>query len=116
MGRSKGRLRLPQLCKNKLSSSKENLDTSRENGTQPDPKATLDSPGREQQNLGDSSGEPVAAQDNEGQLTNGYLCKLSSSSNHSLNGPLEARREEELVDDQRGEICINPIYNLYAIS
>uniref|UniRef100_A0A8C5RSC0 ubiquitinyl hydrolase 1 n=1 Tax=Laticauda laticaudata TaxID=8630 RepID=A0A8C5RSC0_LATLA len=116
MGRSKGRLRLPQLCKNKLSSSKENLDTSRENGTQPDPKATLDSPGREQQNLGDGSGEPVVAQDNEGQLINGYICKLSSSSNHSLNGPLEARREEELVDDQRGEICINPIYNLYAIS
>ncbi|XP_032071684.1 ubiquitin carboxyl-terminal hydrolase 32 isoform X2 [Thamnophis elegans] len=116
MGRSKGRLRLPQLCKNKLSSSKENLDTSRENGTQPDPKAALDSPGREPQNLGDGSGEPVAAQDNEGQLSNGYLCKLSSSSNHSLNGPLEARREEELADDQRGEICINPIYNLYAIS
>uniref|UniRef100_A0A670Z3P7 Ubiquitin carboxyl-terminal hydrolase 32 n=1 Tax=Pseudonaja textilis TaxID=8673 RepID=A0A670Z3P7_PSETE len=116
MGRSKGRLRLPQLCKNKLSSSKENLDTSRENGTQPDPKATLDSPGREQQKLGDGSGEPVVTQDNEGQLTNGYLCKLSSSSNHSLNGLLEARREEELADDQRGEICINPIYNLYAIS
>ncbi|KAL7986941.1 hypothetical protein Chor_005860 [Crotalus horridus] len=116
-GRSKGRLRLPQLCKNKLSSSKENLDASRENGTQPDPKATLDSLGREQQqNLGDGSGEPVAAQDNEGQLTNGYLCKLNSPSNHSLNGPLEACREEELADDQRGEICINPIYNLYAIS
>ncbi|KAK7829933.1 hypothetical protein U0070_003388 [Myodes glareolus] len=34
LGRSKGRLRLPQIgSKNKLSSSKENLDTSKENGT-----------------------------------------------------------------------------------
>lgn len=113
LGRSKGRLRLPQLCKNKLSSSKENLDMTRENGTDLDPKVTPDqgdgfSRGHA---LGGSQGELFAAQDSsEVTLANGYLCKQNSHSNGSING------EEEMVVDQRGEICVNPIYSLYAIS
>ncbi|XP_034995924.2 ubiquitin carboxyl-terminal hydrolase 32 isoform X2 [Zootoca vivipara] len=113
LGRSKGRLRLPQLCKNKLSSSKENLDMTRENGTDPDPKVTPDQgDGFSRGNaLGGSQGELFAAQDSsEVTLANGYLCKQNSHSNGSING------EEEMVVDQRGEICVNPIYSLYAIS
>ncbi|XP_044285771.1 ubiquitin carboxyl-terminal hydrolase 32 isoform X2 [Varanus komodoensis] len=118
LGRSKGRLRLPQLCKNKLSSSKENLDMSRENGSDPDPKLTPDQgeAGGRGPALGNSQGELFAAPEGEGTLANGYLCKQNSHSNGSLDGHLDGREEEETVEDQRGNICINPIYNLYAIS
>nr|XP_056721237.1 ubiquitin carboxyl-terminal hydrolase 32 [Euleptes europaea] len=117
LGRGKGRLRLPQLYKNKLSGSKENLDAGRENGTDPDQKVTPDhgdslGPGHA---LGGSQGELFAAQDSEVTLANGYLCTQNSHSDGSINGQLETCGEEELGDDQR-EVCNNPIYNLYAIS
>ncbi|XP_016852445.2 ubiquitin carboxyl-terminal hydrolase 32 isoform X1 [Anolis carolinensis] len=104
LGRSKGgRLRLPQLCKNKLSGSKEDLDLGRgENG--PDPEA--------------GEGELCAPPEAEGTLANGYLCQQNSHSSGSIDGQLDAhgQEEEEAAEDQRGEICANPIYNLYAIS
>ncbi|XP_072834635.2 ubiquitin carboxyl-terminal hydrolase 32 isoform X1 [Pogona vitticeps] len=118
LGRSVGRLRLPQLSKNKLSSSKENLDVGRENGTDPDAKVLPD-PGDSlghSHGLGGSQGELCAPQDSQGTLANGYLCEQNAHSNGSLDGQLEMRGEEEVMDDQRGEICVNPIYNLYAIS
>ncbi|KAJ6653692.1 hypothetical protein lerEdw1_008818 [Lerista edwardsae] len=118
LGRGKGRLRLPQLCKNKLSSSKENLDANRESSTDPDPKVTPDqgdcfSRGH---TLGGSQGELCTTQD-EGTLASGYLCKQNCHSSGSLTSQLETHNgDEEMMDDQRGEVCVNPIYNLYAIS
>lgn len=118
LGRGKGRLRLPQLCKNKLSSSKENLDANRESSTDPDPKSTPDQTDCFSRGhiLGGSQGELCATQD-EGSLANGYLCKQNCHSSGSIAAQLDTRdREEEMVVDQRSEVCVNPIYNLYAIS
>ncbi|XP_050177815.1 ubiquitin carboxyl-terminal hydrolase 32 isoform X3 [Myiozetetes cayanensis] len=111
LGRGKGRLRLPQLGKNKLSSSKENLDVNKENGTEPEQGDAL-SKGHA---LGGSQSELCSAQDSEGPLANGYLCEQSSFSN-GLGGQGDAHSEDDGADDQREDVCANPIYNLYAIS
>ncbi|KAJ7308868.1 hypothetical protein JRQ81_008142 [Phrynocephalus forsythii] len=130
LGRSMGRLRLPQLSKNKLSGSKENLDPSRENGTELDAKILPNHQGDclvRRLGFGGSQGELCPPQDGgEGTLANGYLCERNAHSSGSLDGQLEMpgdggeeeeeEEEEEMMDDQRGEICVNPIYNLYAIS
>lgn len=66
--------------------------------------------------MGGSQGELFATQEGEVTLTNGYLCSQSCHSNGSINGQLEVGGEDDVVDDQRGDVCFNPIYNLYAIS
>ncbi|NXC28771.1 UBP32 hydrolase, partial [Campylorhamphus procurvoides] len=109
LGRGKGRLRLPQLGKNKLSSSKENLDANKDNGSEQEQGEALS------KGLGGSQGELCSAQDSEGPLANGYLCEQSSFSN-GLNGQGDNHSEDDGADDQRDDVCANPIYNLYAIS
>uniref|UniRef100_A0A8C9ENP9 ubiquitinyl hydrolase 1 n=1 Tax=Pavo cristatus TaxID=9049 RepID=A0A8C9ENP9_PAVCR len=122
LGRGKGRLRLPQLGKNKLSSSKENLDGSKENCTDQEQKIASDRSDTltRGQNLGGSQSELYtelyAAQDNEVTLANGYICEQNAYSNGSINGQIDNHSEEDVADDQREEVCVNPIYNLYAIS
>ncbi|NXS14282.1 UBP32 hydrolase, partial [Neodrepanis coruscans] len=111
LGRGKGRLRLPQLGKTKLSSSKENLAANRENGTEQEQGDALS----KGQGLGGSQSELYSGQDSEGPLANGYLCEQSSFSN-GLNGQGETHSEDDAADDQREDVCGNPIYNLYAIS
>ncbi|NXE55594.1 UBP32 hydrolase, partial [Casuarius casuarius] len=118
LGRGKGRLRLPQLGKNKLSNSKENLDASKENGTDQEQKYTSEqgdalTRGRI---LGGSQSELYTAQDTEMTLANGYICEQNAYSNGSINGQIDNHSEEDITDDQREEVCVNPIYNLYAIS
>ncbi|NXL91968.1 UBP32 hydrolase, partial [Alectura lathami] len=118
LGRGKGRLRLPQLGKNKLSSSKENLDGSKDNGTDQEQKAASDRSDAlsRGQNLGGSQSELYTAQDSEITLANGYICEQSAYSNGSINGQVDNHSEDDTADDQREEVCVNPIYNLYAIS
>ncbi|NXM26038.1 UBP32 hydrolase, partial [Oxyruncus cristatus] len=111
LGRGKGRLRLPQLGKNKLSSSKENLDANKENGTEQEQGDAL----TKGHVLGGSQSELCSAQDSEGPLANGYLCEQSSFSN-GLGGQGDTHSEDDGADDQREDVCANPIYNLYAIS
>uniref|UniRef100_A0A5F8H9G2 ubiquitinyl hydrolase 1 n=1 Tax=Monodelphis domestica TaxID=13616 RepID=A0A5F8H9G2_MONDO len=115
LGRSKGRLRLPQIgSKNKLSSSKENLDASRENGTdQPFELADVMSRGHV---LGGSQPELFTLQDHETTLANGFLYEHDAYNNGCSNGHMENHSEEDSVDDQREDVCVKPIYNLYAIS
>uniref|UniRef100_A0A8C5NRY6 Ubiquitin carboxyl-terminal hydrolase 32 n=1 Tax=Junco hyemalis TaxID=40217 RepID=A0A8C5NRY6_JUNHY len=110
LGRGKGRLRLPQLGKNKLSSSKENLAASRENGAEHEQGDGL----AKGQALGGSQSELYPGQDSEGALANGYLWEQSSLSN----GQGENHSEDDTADDQRDrdDVWVNPIYNLYAIS
>ncbi|KAF4789739.1 Ubiquitin carboxyl-terminal hydrolase 32 [Turdus rufiventris] len=108
LGRGKGRLRLPQLGKNKLSSSKENLAASRENGAEHEQGDAL----TKGQALGGSQSELYPGQDGEGALANGYLWEQSSLSN----GQGENHSEDDTADDQRDDVWVNPIYNLYAIS
>lgn len=118
LGRGKGRLRLPQLGKNKLSSSKENLDASKENGTDQEQKFTSDRSDAltRGQILGGSQSELYTAQDNEMTLANGYICEQNAYSNGSINGQIDNHSEDDITDDQREDVCVNPIYNLYAIS
>ncbi|XP_068010958.1 ubiquitin carboxyl-terminal hydrolase 32 isoform X2 [Melanerpes formicivorus] len=118
LGRGKGRLRLPQLGKNKLSSSKENLDASKENGTEQEQRLAADQGDAlsRGQILSGSQGELYTAQDSEATLANGYLCEQSAYSNGSVNGQVDTQSEDDTADDQRDEVCVNPIYNLYAIS
>ncbi|NXQ87168.1 UBP32 hydrolase, partial [Nyctibius grandis] len=118
LGRGKGRLRLPQLGKNKLSSSKENLDASKENGTDQEQRFTSDQGDAltRGQTLGGSQSELYTAQDNEVTLANGYICEQNAYSNGSINGQIDNHSEDDITDDQREEVCVNPIYNLYAIS
>ncbi|KYO32208.1 ubiquitin carboxyl-terminal hydrolase 32 isoform X3 [Alligator mississippiensis] len=118
LGRGKGRLRLPQLGKNKLSSSKENLDASKDNGTDPEQKFTSDQGDAFSRGhiLGGSQNELFAAQDNEVTVANGYFCEQNAYSNGSINGQMDNHSEEDITDDQREEVGVNPIYNLYAIS
>ncbi|XP_055651559.1 ubiquitin carboxyl-terminal hydrolase 32 isoform X2 [Falco peregrinus] len=118
LGRGKGRLRLPQLGKNKLSSSKENLDVSKENGTDQEQRFTSNQGDAltRGQILGGSQSELYTAQDNEMTLANGYICEQNAYSNGSINGQIDNHSEDDITDDQREEVCVNPIYNLYAIS
>ncbi|NXM75041.1 UBP32 hydrolase, partial [Serilophus lunatus] len=117
LGRGKGRLRLPQLGKNKLSSSKENLDANKENGTEQEQRFPCEQGDAlsKGQVLGGSQSDLYSGQDSEGPLANGYLCEQSSFSN-GLNGQGENHSEDDAADDQREDVCGNPIYNLYAIS
>ncbi|XP_058278967.1 ubiquitin carboxyl-terminal hydrolase 32 isoform X3 [Hirundo rustica] len=108
LGRGKGRLRLPQLGKNKLSSSKENLAANRENGAEHEQGDAL----TKGQALGGSQSELYPGQDSEGALANGFLWEQSSLSN----GQGENHSEDDSADDQRDDVWVNPIYNLYAIS
>ncbi|NXB69595.1 UBP32 hydrolase, partial [Donacobius atricapilla] len=108
LGRGKGRLRLPQLGKNKLSSSKENLAAGRENGAEHEQGDAL----TKGQALGGSQSELYPAQDGEGALANGYLWEQSPLSN----GQGETHSEDDTADDQRDDVWVSPIYNLYAIS
>ncbi|XP_010214596.1 PREDICTED: ubiquitin carboxyl-terminal hydrolase 32 [Tinamus guttatus] len=118
LGRGKGRLRLPQLGKNKLSNSKENLDASKENGTDQEQKYTPEQGDAltRGQILGGSQSELYTAQDTEVTLANGYICEQNTYSNGSINGQIDNHSEDDTADDQREEVCVNPIYNLYAIS
>ncbi|NWS66929.1 UBP32 hydrolase, partial [Crotophaga sulcirostris] len=118
LGRGKGRLRLPQLGKNKLSSSKENLDVNKENGTDQEQRFTSDQGDAltRGQILSGSQSELYTAQDNEMTLANGYICEQNVYSNGSINGQIDNHSEDDIIDDQRDEVCVNPIYNLYAIS
>lgn len=115
LGRSKGRLRLPQIgSKNKLSSSKENLVASRENGAgQVCELADASSRGHM---LGGSQTELITPQDHEGALANGFLYEHEACGNGYSNGQLENHSEEDSTDDQREDVHVKPIYNLYAIS
>uniref|UniRef100_A0A2K6SGK9 Ubiquitin carboxyl-terminal hydrolase 32 n=1 Tax=Saimiri boliviensis boliviensis TaxID=39432 RepID=A0A2K6SGK9_SAIBB len=115
LGRSKGRLRLPQIgSKNKLSSSKENLDASKENGAgQICELADALSRGHM---LGGSQPELVTPQDHEVALANGFLYEHEACGNGYSNGQLGNHSEEDGTDDQREDTRIKPIYNLYAIS
>uniref|UniRef100_A0A667HU20 ubiquitinyl hydrolase 1 n=1 Tax=Lynx canadensis TaxID=61383 RepID=A0A667HU20_LYNCA len=115
LGRSKGRLRLPQIgSKNKLSSSKENLDASKENGGG-QVCELADSLSRGHM-MGGSQTELVTPQDHEVALANGFLYEHEACGNSYSNGQLENHSEEDSTDDQREDVRVKPIYNLYAIS
>ncbi|XP_078535928.1 ubiquitin carboxyl-terminal hydrolase 32 isoform X1 [Lissotriton helveticus] len=115
LGRSKGRLRLPQIGgKHKLSSSKDNLDSVKDNGTdQEQIMSSEQSDVLSQMNIvGDSQAELSTSQGNEMTLANGFVCEQKSCSSDVI----ENHRDGVSTVDQRDTVSSKPIYNLYAIS
>lgn len=99
----------------KLSSSKENLDQSKDNGSDNEARETLDQVDSSKGHiLGGSQTELAANQDSQVVLTNGLNHEQITCNNSQLDNHIG--EEEEITDDQREEICCQPIYNLYAIS
>ncbi|XP_039612679.1 ubiquitin carboxyl-terminal hydrolase 32 isoform X1 [Polypterus senegalus] len=122
----RGRLRLPQLGgKHKLSASKENLDCSRDGSPDLGQKDSSDCAVNASNKNGiaegnsDSSLGDLSAKDTEAVLVNGTLSEkepTDSINSSSSDGHAENQADEDSNDDQREEICLKPIYNLYAIS
>lgn len=116
-GRRQGRLRLPQLSsRHRLSNSKENLDSS-SSGPEPEPsmvtEAELQVAGATPEpNTQDSSWTLVpSSTDCDVIMVNGL------SQDHSqINGHSDASTELDNTSHQKDEVCLEPIYNLYAIS
>lgn len=121
--RKQGRLRLPQLgSRHRLSNSKENLDGSSSNSsssckdscTEPStvteveplgPGAPTDS------NTQDSWSADASSSDCDVIMVNGLSQDSSQSNGHS-----ETSTELDSTPHQRDVICLEPIYDLYAIS
>uniref|UniRef100_H3BBL5 Ubiquitin carboxyl-terminal hydrolase 32 n=1 Tax=Latimeria chalumnae TaxID=7897 RepID=H3BBL5_LATCH len=126
LGRSKGRLRLPQLGnRNKLSNSKENLDGGKENGNDQEQRLSSDQSDANGKacllggNHDDSLPEGVpTTQETEEILVNGLIHEKEQNgcSNVTSSGQIESYMDEDSADDQRDELCLKPMYNLYAIS
>ncbi|KAI5098892.1 ubiquitin carboxyl-terminal hydrolase 32 isoform X2 [Silurus meridionalis] len=120
-GRKQGRLRLPQLgSRHRLSSSKENLDSScgcKESGSETEPsmvtEAELQVAGATPEpNSHDSSWTLVpSSTDCDVVMVNGL-----SQDNSQINGHSDISTELDSTSYQRNEACLEPMYNLYAIS
>ncbi|XP_062407910.1 ubiquitin carboxyl-terminal hydrolase 32 isoform X2 [Sardina pilchardus] len=139
-GRKQGRLRLPQLgSRHRLSASKENLDSSSLNVTSgsagsgtsgsvkesgPEPDAEVDAEasvppgvtaavatGQEEGALDSWSEEASGSETDGGVVMNGL-----EGGHGNTNGHAETNAEVETALHQRDQICLQPVYNLYAIS
>ncbi|XP_035389949.1 ubiquitin carboxyl-terminal hydrolase 32 isoform X1 [Electrophorus electricus] len=108
-GRKQSRLRLPQLGgRHRLSNSKENLDGSgsKEGGPELEVEAPVSAdPGTQDSWSGDTlSGDCDV-------VVNGLGQEGSQTSGHS-----EDNMEPDSTSQHRCDVCLEPIYNLYAIS
>ncbi|XP_066519840.1 ubiquitin carboxyl-terminal hydrolase 32 isoform X1 [Hoplias malabaricus] len=121
-GRKQGRLRLPQLgSRHRLSNSKENLNNSsnsscKDTGTEPEPSTVTDVEplglvAQTESNTQDSWSVDASSTDCDVIMVNGLGQDSCQSNSHS-----EASTELDSTSHQRDEICLEPIYNLYAIS
>lgn len=131
-GKSRGRLRLPQLGKNKLSNSKENLDGSKENNCNVDQileiknvrNAHLDQVVDDTDTANCSGGDnkgvrPEVVANTELIVVNGVCHNKQQNGFGSciINGECESNTIEDVsADDQRDSVRLKPLYNLYAIS
>lgn len=97
-GRRPGRLRLPQLgSRHRLCDSKENLESGRESSTEREPGAT--------------DGGEAPGPDCDSAAADGLRHENGQS-----DGPVDDSADLEISYRQRDDICLDPIYNLYAIS
>lgn len=118
-GRRQGRLRLPQLgSRHRLSNSKENLDSSTSGCKESEPEQGMVTEAEPQvagatpePNTQDSSWTLVpSSTDCDVIMVNGL-----SQDNNQINGHSETSTEVDR-SHRRDEVCLEPIYNLYAIS
>uniref|UniRef100_A0A8B9JPI4 Ubiquitin carboxyl-terminal hydrolase 32 n=1 Tax=Astyanax mexicanus TaxID=7994 RepID=A0A8B9JPI4_ASTMX len=121
-GRKQGRLRLPQLgSRHRLSNSKENLDSSsissfKESGPEPEHSTGTEveplGPGvPAESNTQDTWSVDASSTDCDVIMVNGLGQESGQSNGHS-----EASTELDCTSHQRDDICLEPIYDLYAIS
>lgn len=122
-GRRQGRLRLPQLgSRHRLSNSKDSLDSSSNSGCKesgPEPESSMVTEAAPQvtgatpePNMQDSPWTLVSSStDCDVIMMNGL-----SQDNSQINGHSDASTELDSTAHQRDEVCLEPIYNLYAIS
>uniref|UniRef100_A0A8C2KPU4 ubiquitinyl hydrolase 1 n=1 Tax=Cyprinus carpio TaxID=7962 RepID=A0A8C2KPU4_CYPCA len=115
-GRKQGRLRLPQLgSRHRLCNSKENLEacsSSKESETEPEKGTVTDG---ENQITSDANAQDTWSLDTSSNdwdviMVNGLGQDSSQSNGHSeVSADLD-------TPHQRNDICLEPLYNLYAIS
>ncbi|KAG7470530.1 hypothetical protein MATL_G00114750 [Megalops atlanticus] len=112
-----GRLRLPQLGnRHRLSNSKESLDCGRDGTTEQEQGTTeaegLHPPGVADASVQESWSAEVTASTNCDVIMVNGLGQESSQSN----GHTESGADADSSHHQRHDICLEPVYNLYAIS
>lgn len=120
-GRRQGRLRLPQLgSRHRLSNSKENLDSSssgcKESGPESEPSVVTDTEphvagATPEPNTQDSSWTLVSSSTDCDVMVNGL-----NQDNSQINGHSDASTELDSTSRRQDDVCLEPMYNLYAIS
>ncbi|GAA6080107.1 ubiquitin carboxyl-terminal hydrolase 32 isoform X1 [Tachysurus ichikawai] len=121
-GRKQARLRLPQLgSRHRLSNSKDNLDSSssccKESGPEPEPSMVTEAEPQvagatPEPNAQDSSWKLVPpSTDCDVIMVNGL-----SQDNSQINGHSDISTELDSTSHRRDDVCLEPMYNLYAIS
>ncbi|XP_036392637.1 ubiquitin carboxyl-terminal hydrolase 32-like isoform X2 [Megalops cyprinoides] len=112
-----GRLRLPQLgSRNRLSNSKESLDCGRDSATEQE-QGAAEADGLRPLGVADASvqeswsAEVTASTNCDVIMVNGLGQESSQSNGHTESGA-----DADSSHHQRHDICLEPIYNLYAIS
>uniref|UniRef100_A0A8C1D733 ubiquitinyl hydrolase 1 n=1 Tax=Cyprinus carpio carpio TaxID=630221 RepID=A0A8C1D733_CYPCA len=115
-GRKQGRLRLPQLgSRHRLCNSKENLEacsSSKESETEPEQGTVTDGENQitSDANAQDTWSLDTSSNDCDVIMVNGLGQDSSQSNGHSeVSADLD-------TPHQRNDICLEPLYNLYAIS
>lgn len=121
-GRRQGRLRLPQLgSRHRLSNSKENLDSSssgcKESGPEPEPSMVTEA----EPQLAGVTPEPSSQDASWTLVPSSTDCDVImvnglSQENSQINGHSDTSTELGSTSQQRDEVSLETIYNLYAIS
>uniref|UniRef100_A0A3Q2C9H0 Ubiquitin carboxyl-terminal hydrolase 32 n=1 Tax=Cyprinodon variegatus TaxID=28743 RepID=A0A3Q2C9H0_CYPVA len=120
-GRRPGRLRLPQLgSKHRLSSSKENLDGAASSEADGAPQTDAEA-GVTAAAAGPlSSGDPMASESSCGTEASSSHCDVilvnGDSNGMGSDCSIESNAEPEGSLLQHRDMCLDPLYNLYAIS
>uniref|UniRef100_A0A672QVL1 ubiquitinyl hydrolase 1 n=1 Tax=Sinocyclocheilus grahami TaxID=75366 RepID=A0A672QVL1_SINGR len=115
-GRKQGRLRLPQLgSRHRLCNSKENLEacsSSKESETEPEQGTVTDG---ENQITSDANAQDTWSLDASSNDCDVIMVNRLGQDSSQSNGHSEVSADLD-TPHQRNDICLEPLYNLYAIS
>ncbi|XP_051966292.1 ubiquitin carboxyl-terminal hydrolase 32-like isoform X2 [Xyrauchen texanus] len=120
-GRKQGRLRLPQLgSRHRLSNSKENLDSSiacssKEGETEPEQGIVMDGENPGTAMLSDAKTQDSWSLDASSTDCDVIMVNGLGQEGSQINGHTDVSTELD-TPHQRDDICLEPLYNLYAIS
>ncbi|XP_056612707.1 ubiquitin carboxyl-terminal hydrolase 32 isoform X2 [Triplophysa dalaica] len=118
-GRKQGRLRLPQLgSRHRLSSSKENLDSSVMSNSKESEMETEQGVATDGENQGAAMSSDANVQDSwslDASSTDCDVIMMNGLGQEGSNGHSEVSTDLD-TPRQRNDICLEPLYNLYAIS